>query len=58
MVSAAPGNIREGDLRVYLNKNGRVDFKFISTDLDAQVPSDPAAKAFVEAARAERDRLR
>lgn len=58
VVSAAPGNIREGDLRVYLNKNGRVDFKFLSTDLDAQVPSDPAAMAFVEAARAERDRLR
>jgi 2',3'-cyclic-nucleotide 2'-phosphodiesterase (5'-nucleotidase family) len=58
VVSAAPGNIREGDLRVYLNKDGRVDFKFISTDLDAQVPSDPAAQAFVEAARAERDRLR
>ena len=56
VVSAAPGNIREGDLRVYLNKDGRVDFKFVSTDLDAQVPSDPAAKAFVEAARAERDR--
>jgi 2',3'-cyclic-nucleotide 2'-phosphodiesterase (5'-nucleotidase family) len=58
VVSAAPGNIREGDLRVYLNKNGQVDFKFLSTDLDAQVPSDPAAMAFVEAARAERDRLR
>jgi 2',3'-cyclic-nucleotide 2'-phosphodiesterase (5'-nucleotidase family) len=58
VVSAAPGNIREGDLRVYLNKDGRVDFKFLSTDLDAQVPSDPAAQAFVEAARAERDRLR
>jgi len=58
VVSAAPGNIREGDLRVYLDKDGRATFKFISTDLDAQVPSDPAAKAFVEAARAERDRLR
>ena len=54
VVSAAPGNIKEGDLRVYLNKEGRATFKFISTDLDDQVPSDPAAMAFVEAARAER----
>ena len=54
VVSAAPGNIREGDLRIYLDKAGRATFKFLSTDLDEQVPSDPGAAAFVETARAER----
>lgn len=58
VVSAAPGNIREGDLRVYLDKDGHVTFKALSTDLDDKVPSDPAAAAFVEAARADRERLR
>jgi 2',3'-cyclic-nucleotide 2'-phosphodiesterase (5'-nucleotidase family) len=58
VVSAAPGNIQEGDLRFYLDKEGRVTFKFRSTDLDSVVPSDPAAAAFVEAAGAERQRVR
>jgi len=54
VVSAAPGNIREGDLRIYLDKAGHATFKFLSTDLDEQAPSDPEAAAFVETARAER----
>ena len=58
VVSAAPGNIQEGDLRLYLDKNGRVTFKFRATDLDALVPSDPAAAAFVSAARSDRERAR
>lgn len=58
VVPAAPGNIQEGDLRFYLDKDGRVSFKFRSTDLDAVVPSDPAAAAFVEAAGVERQRVR
>jgi 2',3'-cyclic-nucleotide 2'-phosphodiesterase (5'-nucleotidase family) len=58
VVTAAPGNIQEGDLRLYLDKNGHVSFKFRATDLDALVPSDPAAAAFVSAARSDRDRAR
>jgi 2',3'-cyclic-nucleotide 2'-phosphodiesterase (5'-nucleotidase family) len=58
VVSAAPGNIREGDLRGYLDKEGHVSFKSISVDLDEKVPSDPAAAAFVQAARADRERIR
>jgi len=57
-VSAAPGNIREGDLRLYLDKEGHVTYTFRSNDLDSNVPADPAAEAFVQAARADRDRLR
>ena len=56
--TAAPGNIQEGDLRLYLDKNGHVTFKFRVTDLDALVPSDPAAAAFVSAARSDRERAR
>ncbi|MEK6325623.1 MAG: hypothetical protein AABN33_28605 [Acidobacteriota bacterium] len=58
VVSAAPGNIQEGDLRLYLNKDGHLSFKFRATDLDALVPSDPAAAAFVAAARSDRERMR
>jgi len=58
VVSAAPGNIREGDLRLYLDKEGHVTYTFRSNDLDSNVPADPAAEAFVQAARADRDRLR
>ena len=55
VVSAAPGNIQHGDLRVYLDKEGQISFKFRATDLDVLVPVDPAAAAFAEAARAERN---
>jgi 2',3'-cyclic-nucleotide 2'-phosphodiesterase (5'-nucleotidase family) len=58
VVSAAPGNMQEGDLRLYLDKEGRVSYKFRATDLDSLVPSDPAAAAFVEAAGVERQRFR
>jgi len=56
VVSAAPGNIQEGDLRLYFDKDGHVSFKFRATDLDALVPSDPGAAAFVTTARSERGR--
>jgi 2',3'-cyclic-nucleotide 2'-phosphodiesterase (5'-nucleotidase family) len=58
VVSATPGNIRQGDLRLYLDNEGRVTYKFRSTDLDSAVPSDPAALAFVERAREDRNRLK
>lgn len=58
VVPASPGNIRQGDLRIYLDKDGRPRFKYVFTDLDAAVPSDPAATAFVQAARLERERAR
>jgi 2',3'-cyclic-nucleotide 2'-phosphodiesterase (5'-nucleotidase family) len=58
VVPASPGNIQQGDLRLYLDKDGRASFKYIATDLDAAVPSDPAAEAFVQAARLERERAR
>ena len=57
VVSAAPGNIREGDLRLYFEKDGQISYKFRSNDLDVLVPVDPAAEAFAEAARKERDRI-
>jgi 2',3'-cyclic-nucleotide 2'-phosphodiesterase (5'-nucleotidase family) len=57
VVCAAPGNTQEGDIRVYINEDGRMSFKFLSIDLDAMVPSDPQAAAFAEAARLERNRL-
>ena len=58
VVPTTPGNIQAGDLRVYVDKDGRVSFKYIATDLDGVVPSDPAANAFVQAARLERERAR
>jgi 2',3'-cyclic-nucleotide 2'-phosphodiesterase (5'-nucleotidase family) len=58
IVPTSPGNIQANDLRVYVDKGGRVSFKYIATDLDAVVPSDPEAVAFVQAARLERERAR
>jgi 2',3'-cyclic-nucleotide 2'-phosphodiesterase (5'-nucleotidase family) len=58
VITAAPGNIQEGDLRLYLDMNGHCTFKFRATDLDKLVPSDPAAAAFVLAARSDRERAR
>jgi hypothetical protein len=51
VIYAAPGNMQQGDLRLYLGPEGAVTFKFQSPDLDANVPSDPAATEFTEAAR-------
>jgi 2',3'-cyclic-nucleotide 2'-phosphodiesterase (5'-nucleotidase family) len=56
LVPAAPGNVKQGDLRVYFDKDRHASFKFRATDLDDVVPSDPAAVAFVDAGRAERQR--
>jgi 2',3'-cyclic-nucleotide 2'-phosphodiesterase (5'-nucleotidase family) len=56
VVSAAPGNIQQGDLRLYLDPDGRVTFRWRSTDLDTLVPIDVAAEAFAQAARQERER--
>ena len=58
IVSASPGNVQQGDLRVYLGKDGRATFKYISTDLDNVVPADPKANAYVEAANRERENAR
>jgi 2',3'-cyclic-nucleotide 2'-phosphodiesterase (5'-nucleotidase family) len=58
VVFAAPGNTQEGDLRFYIDAEGHISFKFRSPELDAVVPSDPAANTFVEAARSERARGR
>jgi 2',3'-cyclic-nucleotide 2'-phosphodiesterase (5'-nucleotidase family) len=56
VVTAAPGNIQESDLRLYFDKDGQISYKFRAIDLDVLVPVDPAAAAFAEAARAERER--
>jgi len=58
VLCAAPGNTQQGDLRVYLSEDGKFTFKFRSTDLDANIPDDPQAAAFADAARQERNRLR
>jgi hypothetical protein len=56
VVSAAPGNTHQGDLRLYYSPAGKLTFKFSSTPLDDVVPADPEATAFVDAARLERQR--
>lgn len=56
LVPAAPGNVKQGDLRVYFDKDHHASFKFRATDLDDVVPADAAASAFVEAGRQERQR--
>jgi 2',3'-cyclic-nucleotide 2'-phosphodiesterase (5'-nucleotidase family) len=58
VVSAAPGNIQQGDLRVYIEKDGRFRFKVLSTDLDELVPSNPAALEFSDNARRDQERLK
>jgi 2',3'-cyclic-nucleotide 2'-phosphodiesterase (5'-nucleotidase family) len=58
VVCAAPGNTQEGDLRLYLSPQGRISFKFLSTDLDALVPTDMAAQTFADEARNALFRLR
>ena len=58
VIGASPGNTQQGDLRIYFDKGGRASFKYISTDLDAAVPSDPEAAAFVETANRELERVR
>jgi 2',3'-cyclic-nucleotide 2'-phosphodiesterase (5'-nucleotidase family) len=58
VVSAAPGNIQQGDIRVYIEKDGKFRFKVLSTDLDEVVPSDPAAQEFSDKVRRELDLLK
>lgn len=58
VVFAAPGNIQQGDLRIYQSEDGLMSFKFMAVDLDATVPADPKAAAFTEAMRLERERSR
>lgn len=58
VVSAAPGNTQQGDLRIYIEKDGRFRFKVISTDLDEVVPSNPAAQEFTDKARRDLERLK
>ncbi|HWO00375.1 MAG TPA: hypothetical protein VNS63_14020 [Blastocatellia bacterium] len=58
VVSAAPGNIQQGDVRVYIEKNGKFRFKALSTDLDGVVPSNPAALEFSNNARRQLDMMK
>jgi 2',3'-cyclic-nucleotide 2'-phosphodiesterase (5'-nucleotidase family) len=58
VVPTTPGNIQACDIRVYVDKDGHVSFKYVASDLDAVVPSDAEALAFVQAARMERERAR
>lgn len=55
VICAAPGNTQQGDLRVYIDEQGRKSYKFMSMNLDSTVPADPAAEAYVGAARLERE---
>lgn len=55
VVSVAPGNTQESDLRLYIAADGQFTYKFRANDLDSLVPVDPAAEAFAEAARTERN---
>lgn len=58
VVSAAPGNMQQGDLRVYIEKDGKFRFRSLSTDLDDVVPSNPAAVEFTNKARRALDILK
>ena len=58
VVCAAPGNTYEGDVRGYVSKSGEISFKVRSTELNASVPSDPEAVAYVENARQELFRIK
>lgn len=56
VVSIMPGDSQYGDIRVYLDREGRATFKFRAVDLDDKIPSDAAATAFANEARVERER--
>ncbi|HEU4388676.1 MAG TPA: hypothetical protein VFV34_12820 [Blastocatellia bacterium] len=51
VVCAAPGNTHQGDVRAYISKSGEISFAFRSAELNAGVPADPEALAYVENAR-------
>lgn len=50
LISTAPSNTQQGDLRVYVDKAGKFSFKFRSTDLDVSAPVNSEAEAFVQGA--------
>lgn len=54
VVCAAPGNTQQGDLRIYIDEQGRKSYKFMSMNLDSGVPADPEATAYVETSLRER----
>jgi 2',3'-cyclic-nucleotide 2'-phosphodiesterase (5'-nucleotidase family) len=58
VVSAAPGNTQQGDLRIYLSGDGKVSYKFRALDLDELIPADPGAVAFTEESRAELTKMK
>jgi 2',3'-cyclic-nucleotide 2'-phosphodiesterase (5'-nucleotidase family) len=58
VVCAAPGNTHEGDVRAYISKSGEFSLKFRAIELNASVPADPDALAYVEKAREELARLK
>jgi 2',3'-cyclic-nucleotide 2'-phosphodiesterase (5'-nucleotidase family) len=58
VVHAGAGNTQEGELRVYLPKKGRPSYKFRLIDLDAAIPSDPAATAYTLMVRTELENAR
>ena len=47
VICAAPGNTQQGDLRVYIDGQGRKSYKFLSLNLDSGIPADPEAAAYV-----------
>jgi 2',3'-cyclic-nucleotide 2'-phosphodiesterase (5'-nucleotidase family) len=56
VICAASGNTQQGDLRVYIDEQGHKSYKFLSLNLDSTVPADPAAAAYVDSARLEREK--
>ncbi|HKY03985.1 MAG TPA: hypothetical protein VJQ56_03800 [Blastocatellia bacterium] len=50
VVSTEPANAQQGDLRVYIDRAGKLSFKFRSTDLDIGAPVNTEADEFVQGA--------
>lgn len=48
LISTAPSNAQQGDLRIYVDNKGKFSFKFRSTDLDLSAPVNAEAEAFVQ----------
>jgi 2',3'-cyclic-nucleotide 2'-phosphodiesterase (5'-nucleotidase family) len=58
VVHAGTGNTQQGELRVYLAKGNRPNYKFRLIDLDEAIPSDPAVAAYTVMVRAELEKSR
>lgn len=58
VVCSAPGNTQHGGLKLYIDDEGRITYKYISVGLDETVPADPEAAAYAEKARQELDLFR